>query len=77
MVAILVMSAKLVALGFLKLTVFWNKDYDVIISSHHSTNKISSRDSNYIADVFMWPKFRNCSISVREVIITSILQEFD
>ena len=25
----------------------------------------------------MWPKFGNCSISMREVIITSILQAFD
>ena len=30
-------------------------------------------DSNYIVDVFMWPKFGNSSISVREVITTSIL----
>ena len=39
----------------------------------HVTNKISSRDLNYIADVFMWPKFGNSSISLREVIIISIL----
>ena len=73
MVPILVMSAKLATLGFLKLKVFWNKGYDVIISIHGSTNKILLRDSNYILDVVMWPKFRNSSISMREVIITSIL----
>ena len=36
-------------------------------------NKILSRGSNYIVDVFMWPKFGNSSISMREVITTSIL----
>ena len=41
------------------------------------TNKILSRDSNYIVDVVTWPKFDNSSISMREVIIISILQGFD
>ena len=36
------------------------------------TNKILSRDSNYIVDLVMSPKFGNSSISLREVIITSI-----
>ena len=40
-------------------------------------NKILSHDSNYIVDVFMWPKFGNSSISLRYVITTSILSEFD
>ena len=57
----------------LKITVFWNKGYDVIIPVNDVTNKVLSRDSNDIVDVFMWPKFGNCSISMREVIITSIL----
>ena len=69
MVAILMMSAKLATLGFLKIKVFQNKGYDVIISSHDVTNKILSRD----IDVVMWPKFGNFNISTREVIITSIL----
>ena len=73
MVAILMMSAKMATLGLLKIKVFWNKGYDVIISVHDVTNKILSRDSNYIVDVVMWPKFGNSSISIREVIITSIL----
>ena len=59
--------------GLLKIMIFWNKDYDVIISLNDVTNKILSCDSNYILDVFMWEKFGNCSISVREVITTSIL----
>ena len=45
MVASLMISAKLAALGLLKIMVFGNN--------------ISSRDSNYIVDVFMRPKFGN------------------
>ena len=47
------MSAKLAALGLLKMKLFSNKDYDVIISVHYVTNKILSFDSNYIVDVVM------------------------
>ena len=47
--------------------------YDVIILDYDITNKILSRDSNYIANVVMWPKFGNSSVSVRQVAITSIL----
>ena len=72
MVTILMMSAKMATPGLLKIKVFWNKGYDVIISVHDVTNKILSRDSNYNVNVVMWPKFGNSSISVREVIITSI-----
>ena len=36
------------------------------------TNQILSRDSNYIVDLVMWLKFGNSSISMREVIITSV-----
>ena len=67
------MSAKMATPGLLKITVFWNKGYDVIISVDDVTNKILWHDSNYIVDVFMWPKFGKSSISMREVIITSIL----
>ena len=67
------MSAKMATPGLLKITVFWNKGYDVIISVDDVTNKILSRDSNYIVDVFMWLKFGDCSISVKEVLTTSIL----
>ena len=43
--------------GLLKITVFWNKDYDVIIFADDATNKLLSCDSHYIVDLFMWPKF--------------------
>ena len=67
------MSAKLAILGLLEIKVFWNKGYDAIISVLDAINKILSRDSNYVLDVVIWPKFGNSSISMREVIITSIL----
>ena len=67
------MSAKMATPGLLKITLFWNKDYDVIIPVDDVTKKILSRDSNYIVDVFMWPNFSNSSIFIWEVITTSIL----
>ena len=51
-------------LGLLKIKLFWNKGYGVMISVHGITNKILSCDSNYIVDVVMWPKFGNSSISM-------------
>ena len=71
MFTILMISPKMATLVLLKIKVFWNNSYDVTISVHDVTNKILSRDSNYIVDVVMWPKFG--SISMKEVIITSIL----
>ena len=48
------MSAKMATPGLLKINIFFdNKGYDVIISVHDVTNKILSRDSNYIVDVVM------------------------
>ena len=71
------MSAKIPTLGLLKMKVFQNKDCDVIVSVHDVINKILSRDSDYIVDVLMWPKFGNSTISMREVIITLSLQGLD
>ena len=56
MAKILMMSAKMATPDILKIRVFWNKGYDVIISDHYVTNKFLSRDSNYIIDVAMWSK---------------------
>ena len=67
------MSAKMATPGLLKITVFWNKGYDVIISVDDVTKKILWYDSNCIVDLFMWLKFGNSRISMREVITTSIL----
>ena len=67
------MSAKMTIPGLFKIKIFWKKGYDVITYVHDVTNKILSYDSNYIVDVVMWPKFGNSSISMREVIIISIL----
>ena len=51
MAAILIMSAKLVTLGFLKIKVLWNKGYDAILFVHDVIIKILSSDSIYIVDV--------------------------
>ena len=72
MVKILMKSAKMAVPAFLKIKVFWNKDYYVIYSVHDITNKILSHGSNYIMDVVMKPKFGNSSICIWEVIVTSI-----
>ena len=53
MFTILMMSAKLATPGLLKIKIFQNKGYDVIIPDYDVTNKILSRDSNYIVDVVM------------------------
>ena len=76
-VTILMMSAKMATPGFLKIKVFWNKGDDIIIYVHDVTIKILSRNSKYIVDLVMWPKFGKSSISMREVIIISILEGFD
>ena len=73
MVTILMMPAKMATSGLLKIRVYWKKGYDVKISVYDIINKFLSRDSIYIIDVAMWPKFGNCSMSMRKVIITSIL----
>ena len=77
MIAILMMSAKLATLDLLKIKVFWDKVYDITISVHYVTNKFLLRDPNYTIDVVMWPKFDNSSISMREVIVTSVLWGYD
>ena len=73
MVTILMMSTKMATPGLLKTKVFWKKGYDVIIYVHDVTNKTLSRDSVYIVNKVMWAKIGSSSISVREVIIMSIL----
>ena len=77
MIAILMMSKKIVTPSLLKIKVFWNKDYDVIISDYDVISKILSHYSDSIVDLFMWPKFGNSSISIREVIMITILYNFD
>ena len=67
MVAILMISAKLATLGLLKVKVFWNKDCDLISFVHDVTNKILSRESNYIVDVVMWPKLGTSNISIEKL----------
>ena len=46
-------SAKVTTLALLKINVFRNKGYDIIISVQDVNSKFLSRDLNYIADVVM------------------------
>ena len=73
MLTILILSAKMATPSLLKVNVFSNKGYDAIIHVHDITNKFWSSGLNCIVDLFMWPKFSNCNISMRKVIITSII----
>ena len=72
-VLILDYTFNLATVALLKIKVFWNKGYGVIVSVHEITKKVLLLDSNYIADLVMWAKLGNSSISVKEVILTSIL----
>ena len=65
-------SGKMATPDLLKIEVFLNIGYDVIIAVNDAINKVLSLDSDYIIDVFIWPKFGNFSISMT-VIKTSIL----
>ena len=65
--------AKMATLGLLTIKAFWSKSYGATIFVHDVANKPLPRNPNYIVDVGMGSKFSNCSTSIREVIITSIL----
>ena len=54
MIAILMMSKKIVTPSLLKIKVFWNKDYDVIISDYDVISKILSHNSDSIVDLFIY-----------------------
>ena len=45
------MPAKMATLALLKIKLFCNKSYEVIIFVHGITNKIYSLNSNYIVDL--------------------------
>ena len=68
MVAIFITSAKMAIPGLLKILIFLNKGYDLIIYIHDVTNRILSRDLNHIVDAAMRQRFRNSSTFMREVI---------
>ena len=56
------MSAKFATLGLLKIKVFWNIGYYVIVFVHDVTSKVFTCDSNYIVDVVMLLKFGKFSL---------------
>ena len=67
------MSVNLTTPSLLKRKILRNESYDVIIFDYGATKKVLSRDSDDIVDLVLRPKFGNSSVSVREVIIISIL----
>ena len=73
MATILLMSAKIAILELVKMKVFRNTSYGVIIFVNDVTKKILSSDENYIVNAVMHPKIGNSSVSLGEVITTSIL----
>ena len=74
---ILMMLTKLATLGLCKTKIFRNRGYDVTILDYEVTNKILSRDSNYIVDLVTSLKFGNSSLSITEVIKNPILYGFN
>ena len=77
MVSIFMILAKSTTLGLLKIDIFWNKGYDVIISIHDVTNKILPCAFDLIVDVAMWSKSANSSTFIRKVILTSVLSRLN
>ena len=75
MVTILMMSAEMATPGLRKIKAFWKKAYDIIVFVNGITNKILSRDSNYVVDVVTWSKFANSSIYMREVIKPQVYKD--
>ena len=71
------MLTKLATLVLFKTKIFRNRVYDVIILDYEVTNKILSRDSNYIVDLVTSLKFGNSSLSITEVIKNPILYGFN
>ena len=53
MVTVLMMSTKMATPSLLKIKLFRNRGYDIIISVYDVTNKILPRDSNYIIEMVM------------------------
>lgn len=60
-------------MALLKVTVFSNKDHDVITSVYYVINKFPSRDTNFIVDLVMWSNLCDASISSIEAIAASVL----
>ena len=66
---------KFTSLNLLIIQVILNKVYDVIVFNLDFNSKILSHLSNYIVDLVMRSKFG--SISMKEVVTTSISKEFN
>ena len=67
------MPAKLATPGLLKIIIFWNKGYDVIIKVFDINSKTLPHVANYIVNAVMLRKFDSSSKSLKDVIIILIL----
>ena len=72
-IVILMMPAKLATPGLLKIIIFWNKGYDVIIKVFDINSKTLPHVANYIVNAVMLRKFDSSSKSLKDVIIILIL----
>ena len=61
------LPAKMAAQNFLKRKLFLNNSYDVIVSAHGVSNKILSRDSNYIVILSCDQSLVTLSISMTSI----------
>ena len=73
MVTTFMMSAKMATQAFLKCKFFKIKVMKSFFFVFGVTDKLSSRDSNYDVIAVMWPELDNSNISIREVLIISVL----
>ena len=72
-IVILIMPAKLATPGLLKIIIFWNKVYDVIIKVCDINSKTLPHVKNYIVNAVMLRKFDSSSKSLKDVVIILIL----
>ena len=71
----MMMSAKLATVSLIEIKTFLSKGYDFSTSVNDVINKLLLCDSSCIVNLVIWPKFGNCSISMKEVMITSIYKD--
>ena len=72
-IVILIMPAKLATPDLLKIIIFWNKGYDVIIKVCDINSKTLPHVTNYIVNAVTLRKFDSSSKSLKDVITILIL----
>ena len=59
-----------------KITMIWNKSYDVEVKAYGAIKKLSCF-LNYIVTLTMWTKFDNSRVLLKKITITLNLEGFD